>query len=246
MNPLNAFDVLTIWDESSGRPLLEKSIRLLAKAMVTDQLDIVWKLSIGERDSRLLLLREWMFGQVLKMKSECPACKEVVEWETNTAALRLQPLRPAIDPTVFILEKEAFTIRFRLPDSYDLASVMGESDNPVDDKKIILDCVVEVVQNGIVQPPDVLQDEILQALEQRMSEEDPQADIRMNLVCTACANKWETRFDIGSFLWAEIDNWAYRLMDEVALLARAFGWPEKDIVNMSARRRHIYIQMLGV
>ena len=79
-----------------------------------------------------------------------------------------------------------------------------------------------------------------------MSEEDPQADIRMNLICPACTNKWETRFDIVGYLWAEIDNWAYRLMGEVVVLARAFGWQEKDIVNMSARRRHLYIQMLGV
>jgi len=245
MNPLNAFELLTIWDESSSRPLLEKSLHLLAKAAATADLNLIWKLSIGERDSRLLLLREWMFGPVLKMKAECPACKEVVEWETETTALRLQPLRSDMEPRVFTLEKEGFAIRFRLPDSYDVAAIMANT-GLINEKKMILDCVMEVTQNGLVLQPGILPETVLEALEQRMSEEDPQADIRMNLVCTACTNKWEIRFDIGGFLWTEIDHWAYRLMDEVAVLARAFGWPEKDIVNMSARRRHLYIQMLGI
>lgn len=245
MRPLSAFELFTIWDENSSLPLLQKSLRLLANAFATDDIGMVSRFSIGERDRRLLQLREWMFGPVLTIKAICTACSETAEWETAATTLHLQPLRPNLSPSVFILEKEGFTIRFRLPDSHDLATAMEESADLLNDKKILLDCIVEAVKDGEAQQLGVLPDHLLQALEQRMSEEDPQADIRMNMVCPTCSHKWEAGFDIAGFLWAEIDSWAYRLMDEVALLARAFGWPEKDIVNMSARRRYLYIQMLG-
>jgi hypothetical protein len=111
-------------------------------------------------------------------------------------------------------------------------------------RKLFIDCILEVQKDNqhcnAIDLPDI----ILDKLDQRMAEEDPQADISMMLTCPKCSHAWEMPFDIISYLWIEIDNWAKHILHEVAMLASAFGWSESDILNMSPRRRMLYLQMI--
>ena len=66
-----------------------------------------------------------------------------------------------------------------------------------------------------------------------------------SLNCADCGHRWVSAFDIVSFLWSEIDNWAKRLLREVCALATALGWREADILAMSAQRRQLYLQIIG-
>jgi hypothetical protein len=50
--------------------------------------------------------------------------------------------------------------------------------------------------------------------------------------------------DIITFFWMEIKTRARRLLTEVHLLARTYGWSENDILTMSPRRRTMYLQMV--
>jgi len=52
-------------------------------------------------------------------------------------------------------------------------------------------------------------------------------------------------FDILTYLWSEIEDWAQRLLLEVHTLALAYGWSERDILAMSPRRRRLYLEMVG-
>jgi T4 bacteriophage base plate protein len=244
MKPLSAFELLTAWEEGLDQPLLEKTMRLLGKACsVTDHNDI-GLLSIGERDARLLQLREWLFGYRLMNMTHCPKCKETVEWETTTEKLHLQKLPATLAVRSFMLEKNDYSINFRLPNTHDITHAMANPVYRADQKKLLSDCIVGINKKGKKYKEKKLPDEVLDALSRRMEEEDPQADIRMNIQCPACSHEWEARFDIVSFLWAEINNWAQRMMQEVYLLARSFGWSEKDILSMSTRRRQLYLQMI--
>ena len=47
--------------------------------------------------------------------------------------------------------------------------------------------------------------------------------------------------DILSFLWAEVDSLAKRLLCDVHILAWAYGWREKDILALSEFRRRYYL-----
>lgn len=73
----------------------------------------------------------------------------------------------------------------------------------------------------------------LQAMVQEMDHVDPQSNLEINLTCPACGHCWAALFDIVSFLWAEINNWAERTLRTVHLLARAYGWREADILALS-------------
>ena len=103
MRPLTAAELLQIWDEGTGMSLLEKTLLLLGKAYAIEDWKQLGKSSIGNRDAMLLQLREWMFGNKLKNMAKCPACNEIVEWETSTDDLHLQSIQQRITIGIFSL-----------------------------------------------------------------------------------------------------------------------------------------------
>lgn len=233
-----------MWEEGANQTLIQKSLHLLGVACAVSDLNNIAKLSIGERDARLLQLREWMFGPRLINIANCPACAEPVEWETDLRNIRLQALPPEISSKEFHLEVAGFNLRFRLPNSHDLARAAAHSVYRTDPKKLLVDCILAVQHEQKDFPIDDLPDHVFGGLDQRMAEEDPQADIRMLLTCPVCSHQWEGQFDIVSYLWVEINTWARHMLQEVYLLARAFGWSEYDILNMSPQRRQLYLELL--
>ena len=244
MRSLSAIELLTVWEEGLDKPLLEKTLQLLATACSVNDFNDVGLLSIGERDARLLQLREGMFGSRLMNMARCPQCAELTEWEINSQSLHLQQLPAQLAVRSFVFEKDGYSINFRLPNTHDIAHAISNPAYQTDTGKMLSDCIVSVDFKGEKYEGSNLPEELLDALSSRMEAEDPQADIRMNIVCPACKHTWEGRFDIVGFLWSEINNWAQKIMQEVYLLARSFGWSEKDILSMSARRRQLYLQMI--
>jgi hypothetical protein len=73
---------------------------------------------------------------------------------------------------------------------------------------------------------------------------DPCAETLVGLVCPACAHTWLGIFEIMTFLWTAIRARARRLLQEVDVLARVYGWGEADILAMSETRRGWYLQMV--
>lgn len=200
-------------------------------------------LSIGERDKRLLQLREWMFGSCLQNTASCPKCLTPVEWETDLKTLQLQNLTEVVSKE-YNLEVDGFTLCFRLPNSNDLLKAASDHGYYTNPKKLLSECILEVQREQHNYETGDLPDAVLEALSQRMGEEDPQADIQMSVNCPACSHNWEAPFDVMSYLWIEVDNWAKHILQEVYVLARACGWSEHDILSMSAQRRQLYLEML--
>ena len=79
-----------------------------------------------------------------------------------------------------------------------------------------------------------------------MARHDPDADVSIAFECPACGAAWLSRFDIVSYFWGELDDWAQRLLAEVHALARAYGWSEAAILALSPTRRRFYLEMVGV
>ena len=63
--------------------------------------------------------------------------------------------------------------------------------------------------------------------------------------CPACGHDASITFDVVSYLWNEIDEWAKRVLVEVHVLAAAYGWSERDVLALSPRRRRLYLEMQG-
>ncbi|MBD0326351.1 MAG: phage baseplate protein [Pyrinomonadaceae bacterium] len=257
MRALSTPELLEAWERGLNRSSLERALLLLSAATGVS-LAHLSRLSIGERDARLLKLRETAFGSELSVLAECPACHERLEMTFNVADLcvgqkRAEPSSSSQEiafhndapPQTFSLAVEAYEISFRLPDSRDLLALARHADADAARRVLLSRCILKATFDGADVSFDQLPAGVLTAIEERIAEIDPQADVRLALSCTQCTQPWEEIFDINSFFWTEINAWAKRILREVHTLARAYGWRERDILEMSAWRREFYLNMVA-
>ncbi|MBO9205492.1 MULTISPECIES: T4 family baseplate hub assembly chaperone [Niastella] len=244
MRPLTTVELLNIWEAGIHQTLMEKSLHLVTTACSLSSIHEAANLPIGERDHKLLQLREWMFGSRLINTMNCPSCNETVEWETDLRELYLQTAHDTTASREYNLESDGFNIRFRLPNSGDLLNAILNNASNLVAQKVLAGCILEARRDQNTITIDELPNEVFTALNQHLGKEDPQADIWMLLTCPYCSHQWEGQFDIVSYLWIEIDNWAKHMLHEVYLLATTFGWSEYDILNLSPQRRQLYLEMI--
>ena len=133
------------------------------------------------------------------------------------------------------LTQGGFEVSARVPCSLDLAAIENFPDAESARQALLTRCISGAWRE--------LPDSVLDAVVKRMSETDPQADVRFALECPACEHRWTALFDIVSYLWREIDVWARRVLRDVHTLASAYGWSEAEILSLSAWRRQFYLEM---
>jgi len=244
MHPISAEQLLLIWQQVHSYSMLPKTLLLLE--MITPEFEPVdvGLLSIGQRDTRLLQLRNYLFGSTLHNTTICPECNTKMEWDMDLQDLIIQEVDNSEFPSEHTIEVDDFKIRFRLPNSKDILKILSEDNNKSKSNSLLINCILEIKSINSTNKVKSISEKIIKTLAKKIAELDPAADIRMNITCPSCENKWEAVFDIMSYLWSEIDNWVQKTLQEVYILASAFGWSEKDILNMNAERRQIYIGMI--
>ncbi len=245
MRALSSEEIVKIWEMGQGRGIQERALALLSVAcpgMTSDQLA---GLSIGERDSSLLELREETFGQNLSGFAECPHCRERLEFKMTTADIRGRPnSEPVEKEHSFELPEEDLSLCFRLPTSLDLSLVAGCATVQEARGLLVKRCVSQVRRQGAPVPVEKLSRELIHRLAERMAECAPQSEVLLDLHCPQCHHHWQILFDIAAYLWTEVTTQAKRLLREVHALASAYGWREGDILSMSHVRRQFYLEMV--
>jgi len=240
MRPLSAYDLLRIWEIGEDQHPLDRALTILGAACPEQTWDELAALSIGQRDARLLTLRERTSGPILNGFVECPRCAQRLEFDALVANLRVEA-----DPDVGEREliAEGLTLEFRLPNSQDLAAASVCQDLAEARSLLVQRCVLQASRDGVPADRSELPAGVIAELAQRMAKCDPQAEVLLDLRCPTCDHAWQALFDIVDFYWAELAAQAKRLLREVHTLARAYGWREADILSMSARRRQFYLEM---
>lgn len=243
MRTLSAAELLNVWEEGLDQPSIERGLIILSAAYSEIPIDMLAKISIGERDALLLKLREQIFGPKLVGLESCPSCGESLELIFCVAdILVLQEPQPSDDLS---LEVEDYKVQFRLPNCIDLISVADQKELTMKRKKLINRCLLMSNYRGKEISSDLLPAEILDEIVKRMAKADPQADVQITLSCPACKHEWQETFDIVSFFWNEINAWAYRIIEDVHVLAYSYGWSEREILEMSPRKRQAYMDLIG-
>ncbi len=195
-------------------------------------------LSLGQRDRLLFGLRERQFGRRLTGMAVCPGCDEQLTMEFTTSDLTL----PETATGELSVEHAGWRVEFRLPDSVDLAAAAALENAR---HSLLGRCIRAVRRDGAEANVDTLPEAVCAAVEARMAEADPQAQIQISLACPTCAARWEAEFDIASYLWTEVQTLAGKLLREVHQIARAYGWTERDILALTPARRAAYLALTG-
>jgi hypothetical protein len=240
---LSGARLLAVWERATGAPPYQQALAILAAAYPDEPPEALVRLGIGERDSRLLSVREQVFGPALTAVTVCPSCGERLELEIAVEDIRAD-FNP--DPTEpHTMQADGWELTFRLPTSRDLAALDGLPLDADPRAALLERCVLAARQDGEAHPPADLPPEVQAALAECMEQADPQADVQLNLTCPACATQWQAAYDVVTYLWAEIETRAETLLREVHVLASVYGWSEGEILAMSARRRQRYLEMIA-
>ena len=236
--------LLTLWEQGLHAPRRQRDDALLACASQAAP-----PLALGLRQAGLLAAHAQWFGPGLALRSACPACAEELAWEVDSAALA-QSLRQMPAATAApALAHPGGRLHLRAPQVDDLDQAVAAGPQAYADA-LLAACVAEWQPDPTLAPPlplpapgdwpAALRDAALARLEAL----DPAASVSFALDCPACGHAWTAPLDPGAALWRKVQAAAERLLQEIDLLARAYGWREPDILALSPLRRAAYLQLV--
>jgi hypothetical protein len=241
MRPLLAPDLLQLWETGLSEHPLDRALIVLAAAFPELSWDDLADLSVGRRNQLLLAVREQVFGPRLPAVAQCPACQGSLELLLDSSMLRASG-REKLESTIEHRAEDGQVLRFRLPNSRDLAAILGCADRS-EARLLLLRRCLAPSDDAKAGPDWTLAESGLSAIAAQMAERDPQAEVLLDLCCPACGHRWPLALDIAAFFWTELAAQARRLLGEVGTLARSYGWAEADILSLSSARRRAYMEM---
>ncbi len=243
MQALTVPELLQVWENGIAQDPVDRALSLLARACPETPRDALAKLSIGQRDYRLLTLREWTFGPRLESIVNCKQCGQRVELQFEVASVRAD-VEPALTETV-ALASGGCELQVRPPNSEDISALAVEPAVEKRRQMLFRRCLLSATRDGEPTTADQLPPEAMDIVSERLAEADPQADVQLEIACPFCGKGWRAPFDILSFFWNEIEAWACRMLHEVHTLASAYGWSERDVMALSPVRRQLYLEMVS-
>jgi hypothetical protein len=239
MRALSNADFLTLWENGHRLHPLDRGLLAIRASLpetpggrVADESVADW--TLGRRNLALAELRTLYFGPRLEGWTACGQCGEKLEFEVDCRNLAETYEETSGQPIAF------HGSTFRLPTSRDLARIAGETDPQRAALLLLQNCMIDLEAS---EPPRWSQSEI-EEVAGKMALADPLAEIALGFECPVCQHTSEEILDLSSFLWAEIETRAKRLLLEIHALASSYGWAESDILAMSDVRRATYLQMV--
>ncbi len=235
MRALSNADFLTLWENGHRLHPLDRGLLAIRASLpestgglVGDEPVADW--TLGRRNRALAELRTLYFGPRLEGWTACSQCGEKLEFEVDC-----RTLAETYDET----SSQTIAVRgitFRLPTSRDLARIAKETDPQ---RAALL-----LLQNCTIGEPPCWSESEIEDVAEKMALADPLAEIALGFECPVCQHTSEEVLDLSSFLWAEIETRAKRLLLEIHALATSYGWAESAILAMSDVRRATYLQMV--
>jgi hypothetical protein len=237
---LSPAGLLEVWDRGARLHPGDRALLLLRAALPGRERGALAALPLAERDRLLLRVHAATAGPELAAFVQCPACAERLELSLDADAIA--PAEPVPAGAAWTAEGGGVRMRFRLPDSRDLAAAAGCAS--VDEARRVLAarCVTEAVDADGA-PVAGLSDAALEALSARMDAVAPATDVSLSLRCPACATAWDAPLDVAAFVWTEVAARARRLLREVDAIARVYHWREAEILALPAARRRAYLAL---
>jgi hypothetical protein len=256
VRPLSGRDEAFLLEEGSALPLAARATKILSRCVrrvgsceaVTPE--IARSLTVGDREALHLHLRRLTLGDKISCVLTCPipGCGEKMDLDLRVSELLLPPYQHSTDVHEKIVRsgEASYVVRFRLPNGADqeAASPLAASEPDAAAEMILRRCVHEVVDESSGEPVPDLPACVAQALPEQLSELDPQAEIRLKLVCPMCRGSFVTGLDAADFFYRELLARGGDLYREIHLLAFHYHWSETEILRLSPRKRSLYIGLL--
>lgn len=233
--------LLEIWEQGYARMPSEQAFVLLAANEPNAQPEDLLSLSVGQRDLKLLRLRQQLFGNETVLVSHCSGCSEQIEISISIDEL---VLKQSTGNQPLCTVRDSWRVGFRVPSAGDLVAIQRLA--PDARRAALLNRCISKIEHEekkcSVNASD-LPANVVKSVVDAMADADPQANIEFQLKCNECGHGWTSGFDIVSFLWREINDWAQKLLLQIHSLAKAYGWTQDEVLKLSRWRRQVYLGM---
>lgn len=215
-------DFLALWEEGAGEHPLDRAIGLIAAVEGTPRGEAA-ALPLDRRDRALYRIAARLFGNRISLIATCPDCAGETELSFSTSDALAVPLPP---------ERIALAdgASCRLPDSRDLAAALHAPEPEAALLAALLDA-----------PPDPTR---AAEAETALTGVGGLADLTLTHHCDTCGADSETAFDILDYLWRRISAEAQRLLRDIHVIARAYGWSSEAVLALSPSRRAAHIALI--
>ncbi|MER5384420.1 hypothetical protein ABT040_29855 [Streptomyces sp. NPDC002688] len=225
--------LLEAWDQASVAPVAGRGAVLVQLAGLCPDLDSALDLEVGECAALAALAHARAFGREVAGVITCSSCAELLSAQVSLPTAHELVAAAATRPQQAVVA--GFTVR--APTMRDLLAAAESPDRAC---AVLLSRCVRRSDGSPVDPAE------LTAQEQSLLDEAAEAITddtlpMLGMRCPACDYQVRAALDIAAVLWDRIDITAPALMEEVAVLAQAFGWSEADLLAMPAARRAAYL-----
>jgi hypothetical protein len=231
--------LLAAWECCLDQHDLERALTLLMLALPDARREELAALPIAERNLLMLRLRNQSFGPHLEGVAICARCTAPVEFSlaVTTAIAGLE--RRRTEDSVEWLEDRR-RMKMRPANTLDLLSSLDEPQPEAAESLLLARCTsVEGIPG---EDQDLAR---LPSVREHFEQLNSASELRCCMTCPHCAHSEILELDIAHFVWAEVRHAAQQLLSDIHILASNYGWHELDIANMSARRRNMYLELLG-
>jgi hypothetical protein len=225
---------LWLWEQALTFGPVERALSLAAAAGADS--DVLRTMPYGRTNAGVLALRESLIGADLAATACCPACGSRVEFTVSAADLHVHT------PVVESMSVSAgeYVVDWRPPTPGDLLDAASSVEPAMALRR---HCLTARSMTGTRVDPATLPADVVELADTAMANADPLADIQVALTCPDCDVAFEADLDLGAFVWAEVEARAKRIIHEVDVLARTYGWTEAEVLALSETRRAAYLRM---
>jgi hypothetical protein len=239
MRAVTQSDLLGLWESGKALHPLDWGLLAVNTMFPETQPDSVADWPIGRRNRALVEMQLAYFGPALRGWTSCRRCADKLEFALDGLALAESPQPNQGEP----IRVNGRT--FRLPTSRDLARIAAEDDPGKAAVALVEMCRIdgEPVERSFATQLDWTEED-LEAIGDKMALADPLGEIILHFDCPQCGESFDDSLDLPTFLRAEIEGRAKRLLREVHTLASAYGWGEAEILSLNPARRQCYLEMV--
>jgi hypothetical protein len=227
-------ELLTLWEAGSTQDPVRRAVTLLAAAQSGSAAQAA-AVDVGTRDVLLARLFRLVADDQVPACADCPSCGAALEVPVDVAAVATLPVHgPGERLSVLV---DGTEVSFRLPTTADLITLGG---CPPDQARaaLLAACLGTEPETTPTAATEA-------AVETAMEQTAPAGAIDLLVRCPACGLDSSLPLDMPVLLWAEIEAQASALMRDVHELATSYGWTEADVLDLSPRRRAVYLDLAG-
>lgn len=229
-----AGEFLWLWERALTFGPVERALSLAAAAGA--DVDALRTMPYGRTNAGVLALRESLIGDDLAATACCPACGSRVEFTVPAADLHVHT--PAVESTSVVAGE--YVVDWRPPTPGDLLDAAISADPAMALRRR---CLTARSATGTHVDPATLPADVADLVGAAMANADPLADVQVALTCPDCDAAFDADLDLAAFVWAEVEARAKRIIHEVDVLARTYGWTEAEVLALSETRRSAYLRM---